>query len=340
MTTPNLASAGVARNSSSNFRSVGGRVPSVQYPAGPSAILLPNKNTENKCGRPFPQKPRYQGNSSTGRGMFLNGGLKFPNPAPRLFEQLHAERIYLLKSLQEQNDHATELLRKITDMEETMTKIHRKGDQRKLSKRLGYHRNSLRETTGQEKAILGRLGELTCEIQMRERMTQIENERQQHEQILSQLTMWQNSPQMQMNQASPGFYPYSYPMPYPPWQQQYENVGYFWPQSSPSLQYILPSLPAQYPGPPIYDPTQYYPQFNNYNIGTIPEEHQVQTTSDAEDEHEPVTIQPVGRTVSLSQVWSDLTYSATNTTYCAVPVLKRHSVPTESAKEWLGKGMD
>jgi hypothetical protein len=160
-----------------------------------------------------PKRPRY--------------GFHIPQPFPRPFEELHTERCYLLDCLQTENRKATEFLRSITPLEERLIQNDETFYQRKkVKKRLGWLRRRLDETGRQEKRILARLGQVSYEIQARERWTQIQYERRQYEsQKYFQKQLYGMHP-MQLNPEMPVFQPQGY-TPWPPgqWQQWQPHGG-------------------------------------------------------------------------------------------------------------------
>jgi hypothetical protein len=93
------------------------------------------------------------------------------------FDHLHAERGYLLSVLQEENDKATEFLRRVQPLESSLTITTSHSLRRSLKKQLGWLRCRIRETSRQERSILTRLGQLAYEIQARDRQNQIQYER-------------------------------------------------------------------------------------------------------------------------------------------------------------------
>ena len=142
-----------------------------------------------------------------------NRSSHIPQPFPRYFEELHPERWYLLDCLQIENRKATELLLSIALLEERLAEnnksFFRPG---KIKKRLGWLRGRLNEANRQERGILTRLGQVTLEIQTRERWTQIENERRMYEYELYQQYYhgFQGRQQTPLNPASPEFQPRGY----------------------------------------------------------------------------------------------------------------------------------
>jgi len=134
---------------------------------------LPNPKTRIAFAPPSPAKEIMPPQDRT---------FYIPPPNPRFFEELHSERTYLLDCLQIQNRKATELLRSIPPLEERLIQNNSPSFERKrIRKRLGWLRQKLVETNRQEKRVLARLGQLTLEIQTRERWTQIDFERRQGE---------------------------------------------------------------------------------------------------------------------------------------------------------------
>ncbi|PBP26829.1 hypothetical protein BUE80_DR002188 [Diplocarpon rosae] len=101
--------------------------------------------------------------------------------SPRSFEDLHLERAYLVDSLQQQNHRVTQLLRRISHLEEKLSQDGFHFVRRKNKKHIGWLKCQLDEITQQEQSILARLGQVTYEIQSRERWAQVEHERRQHD---------------------------------------------------------------------------------------------------------------------------------------------------------------
>ncbi|PBP27353.1 hypothetical protein BUE80_DR001622 [Diplocarpon rosae] len=101
--------------------------------------------------------------------------------SPRSFEDLHLERAYLVDSLHQQNPKVTQLLRRIGHLEEKLSQDGFHFVRRKNKKHIGWLKCQLEEVTQQEQSILTRLGQVTYEIQSRERWAQIEHERRQHD---------------------------------------------------------------------------------------------------------------------------------------------------------------
>jgi hypothetical protein len=103
--------------------------------------------------------------------------VEFPLPPSRSFDELQVERSYLVNSLQREDLKATELLKKIRHLQDACHDVIEGPLQRKLKKQLGHFKNRMCQCTKQEKTILARLGQVTYEIQSKERWSRIENER-------------------------------------------------------------------------------------------------------------------------------------------------------------------
>ncbi|RDW80697.1 hypothetical protein BP5796_05395 [Coleophoma crateriformis] len=267
----------------------------------------------------------------------------FPNSAFRAFEELHAERSYLLQILQDHNAKATNLLKQLSHLEEAVAKNGQA--RRKTTKQLGWVRSRLRECTQQEKTILARLGEVTHEIQIKDRLAQVESERQEHEQLLShQHAMFQTKhfslpppppPPAFTFYPDPGFQCQFVPGPPPqqlPLQQDINMPGW---TTGPAY------FPTQYPVLTPYIPIPMHVWQDPYNashnrspdgegtedwdsIGPMNEAAPTPPTSSSPDS-QPVQNSPspptspvpsipaVGaRTSSLSAIWSNLCYAATS----------------------------
>jgi hypothetical protein len=104
---------------------------------------------------------------------------RFLGTQPRSFEELHIERSYLLNCLQRADNRATDLLKNIRDLEESL--YNGLPDRLRIARRkLGGMKKRMHECTVQEKAILARLGQVAYEIQYNERLRRIENDRLYH----------------------------------------------------------------------------------------------------------------------------------------------------------------
>jgi hypothetical protein len=179
-----------------------------------SARLLPDQVAE----RPFSPPSPVNEVIPPGRRSF-----QIPQPLPRPFDALYTEHSYLLDCLQIEKCKATELLRSIAPLEERPMQNDEPSSKRKrVKKRLRWLRHRVDEITRQEKRILRRVRQVTLEIQMRERCTQIESERRQCEVEL--YSGFHSMQQIPLHAESPVFQPQGYQMPYTPWPT--EN----WPQ--------------------------------------------------------------------------------------------------------------
>jgi hypothetical protein len=164
--------------------------------------------------------------------------LALPEYHHHSFHQLHSERVYLLGVLQEENDKATEFLRRIPPLEETLASTTSLHIQRSIKKQLSWLKSRIKETTSQEKSILTRLGHLSHEIQEQERWNQVLQERLWNIQILrSPESLTTNTyPRMEptgaLNTLSPDFQPQppGYFVPYlwiPQQIQTFDSYGPF-----------------------------------------------------------------------------------------------------------------
>lgn len=156
-------------------------------------------------------------------------GLSTPPQPPRRLEELYAERSYLLSNLQQENFKATDLLRKLPPLEETLTPSHSSQTRRRARKQIGWLRYRINETTRQERTIMNRLRQLAQEIRSRERCNQIESEQRRYGSNIS-------SPYYNMQHlfslGTPQLHLQEYPFPYVPTPQQQPQTAEFpWRQS-------------------------------------------------------------------------------------------------------------
>jgi hypothetical protein len=242
--------------------------------------------------------------------------MPMPEPQPRSFEELHTERSYLLASLQQENFKATDLLRKIPPLEQGLVQTQMPQVRTKTKKQLGWLRYRIDEITRQEKAILARLGELTYEIQSRERWCQIESEQRLHEQLLdSHLTLWGDMQQRQVNTGSLALQPQGYPVPYATWS----TAPFIEQKPANGLQ---PSIQSYAPEPPI---THRY-------MSELPA--QTYDRNDAPTLNENLDSQALGyrrpsllhRSSSMNE--ADMDTLATSSIYEPPPKAKRNSLQT------------
>lgn len=99
-------------------------------------------------------------------------------PQPQSLQGLMTERSYLLNSLQREDAHATALLSQHSFLTHTLSLLPLPAgrEARRLQWQLKTTQTRLHETTKQEKSILNRLGQITFEIQSRERRAAVEEE--------------------------------------------------------------------------------------------------------------------------------------------------------------------
>jgi hypothetical protein len=89
------------------------------------------------------------------------------------FVGLHAERLYLLNCLQHENKKATDILRETLVLEEVLMFSTASPGRPEATKKLGWLSFRIKETNHQEQAIFARLGQLSFEIQCRDRVMQV-----------------------------------------------------------------------------------------------------------------------------------------------------------------------
>lgn len=159
-------------------------------------------------------------------------------PPTRSFHELHIERSYLLNALQREDHKATELLKKVRDIQESLQGIQGQM-QRKLKRQLGQTKCAMSQCTKQEKLILSRLGQVTYEIQSKERWIRIEHER------LLQLKC-DGFQQMRLDASCPEFVPQIYPYQ-PPLHIDYfsgNQGGYYHPMPTyaPAPGWLAPEI--------------------------------------------------------------------------------------------------
>lgn len=122
---------------------------------------------------------------------------------PRSFEELQIERLYLLNCLQHEDIKATELLRNIQFVHDEFGHGSELRGNKSRRRQLRYLKHRIRECTEQEKAIIVRLGHVTYDIQYRERLIYIENERLYHLNCYET----QQMQQVKLNATCPAFIP-------------------------------------------------------------------------------------------------------------------------------------
>jgi len=118
--------------------------------------------------------------------LFLPPALLFPNmnipphaqAAPlRSFNGLYTEHRYLLNSLEQQNYSATEILRKVSSLEDKLHQEFPPAVRRRVRKQKKWLKHRLEDTTQQEQAILTGLGQIAHEIHSLQRIAYLEYER-------------------------------------------------------------------------------------------------------------------------------------------------------------------
>ena len=127
-------------------------------------------------------------------------GLTSLDPLPHNLPELQAERTYLFNSLNAEIHKATDLLRRIPPLEHSLLGDGTSSQKRKTRKHLGWLKHRFQEASRQERTILQRLGQLTWEIQHRERMELLEEARR----LLDQ-EVWHG--RMSLNPTVPEFHP-------------------------------------------------------------------------------------------------------------------------------------
>jgi hypothetical protein len=172
-----------------------------------------------------------------------NCGLSIPVLHQPRLEELQAQRSYLLSNLQQENFKATDLLRKLPALEETLTRSQSSTVRRRSRKQIGWLRYRINETTLQERAIMNRLGQLGQEIWSREMWNQIESGRKRYESTPSSpVVVGYDMQRMCISPVTPPFHLQEYPFPYVPTTQQKHEAGDFhWGQSFHSHVSEMPS---------------------------------------------------------------------------------------------------
>lgn len=96
---------------------------------------------------------------------------------PRSFQELQIERSYLLNCLRREDHKATEFLGNILLLQDEFGHGAELRGNKSRKRQLRYLKTRMRECVEQENAILARLGHVTYNIQYREKLIRIENER-------------------------------------------------------------------------------------------------------------------------------------------------------------------
>ena len=245
---------------------------------------------------------------------------QFSQSLPQSFDELHSERSYLISCLQAEDHKAAELLRMIAPLEERLAQQHEYFIQRrKIKKRLGWLRHRFDETRRQEKRILARLGQLSFEMQTRERWTQIDFERRQRE-VEQQQSYFNYQPeiyrvqQMSLGQESSNLTLQGYQASMPldqsqqcPFPDTPQFGGFYWPAPK----------------------AQNSPMQIAELVETSPVSEEI-LPKDTSADDTPVLLRPnLGhRSSSLNDTSERLEVLSTNSVLTAVPRVKRLSLPT------------
>ena len=156
-------------------------------------------------------------------------------PSSFRIEELHAQRSYLLSNLQQENLKATDLLRKLPGLEETLTRSQTSTGRRRARKQIGWLKYRINETTRQETTILNRLNQLAQEIASKESQSRIENEQRRYgSNISDSLATYHEMQQMCLSTTGAAHHLREYPFPYvptPEQQQTHEFREFPWRQS-------------------------------------------------------------------------------------------------------------
>ena len=248
MLTPNhISSEGMGQQGEITVHSANSPSPSGKIITPPSSQSWhpdPNATPFSKSPPSSPQR-KYKPSRFNFMRRPPTRNLNDPRNSIRSSGALHAERSYLLSSLEYESLKAVALLSQIPPLEEQLAQTHHGA--RKTKKQIGWLRSRLEEATRQEETILARLGQLTHEIQIRERLSQIENERREW-QFQTIVGMSQDIGGLQLNAAISGFQPQA---PCPPWspmhwsaeQQQFSYGQLNWPGIAPAPEFDWQEIP-------------------------------------------------------------------------------------------------
>ncbi|KAL3419786.1 hypothetical protein PVAG01_08284 [Phlyctema vagabunda] len=253
---------------------------------------------------------------NTGSDLLLDDSMAFPSPPQRTFEELHAEKSYLLRNLQAEDKKSTHFLRHLSRLEESLTQAT-PYDRRTINKQLHWVRTRLRESKRQEKAILARLGDITFDVQMKERWAHIENERREQQLFLAQQPVFFQAPAIPFADCmSPFGVPYWVHIePSPTWSPS----GRYYPEA------FVPMGESPEDWRQSYDYSHQGEQLDRSGLAENSENSQDsgRPIDDGELKASPI---PVGRSQSMGNIWSDLSYAATDTVHFATPVPKRQTM--------------
>ncbi|KAF6801180.1 hypothetical protein CSOJ01_11955 [Colletotrichum sojae] len=96
--------------------------------------------------------------------------------SPGSFEQLYNERAYLAASLRSQGERSIDLMRRLSTMQDKIDHGLPPDERRKSRKKAALLKSKISEATAQEKAIMLRLGDISQELNIRERWMQVQHE--------------------------------------------------------------------------------------------------------------------------------------------------------------------
>lgn len=242
--------------------------------------------------------------------------LTIPELQQHRYDQLRTERTYLLGVLQKENEKATDLLRKLRPLEDTLSLARSNHLHRAAKKELGWLRRRIKEGARQEENILTRLDQVSHEIQSQERRNQIHPDRSNGFQITSNhrhlgVFVQGEAGPARLNPLSRVFQPQRYSVPQPSWilqpaPQVNETNNYFGPLSN------LPTasgLPTQ-----LYDHAEKSPSEDISG--------KVEQVVEYETYQQPTVIH---RSSSMNGAEFDML--ATEVTFPSTPQLKRRSLP-------------
>ena len=206
----------------------------------------------------------------------VNGAIT-PNLLSRSPSELQVESSYLLNTLLVVNQKVNELLRCIPPLEQLLLSNSSSKEKRKSRKQLGWVRCRLGEASRQEQTIHQRLGQLTWEIQQRQRVIFLEEERRNYAQHYFGLSSSSHKSYSQLDPTAPAFLPLTgrkqvWEAPgthsaHIPWQSYAYN---------PTCHAGIGTMTVQAtPGDMLYLRTEYNQQNNNtfFNINTLSPEY-------------------------------------------------------------------
>ncbi|KAM0323460.1 hypothetical protein ACHAQA_008739 [Verticillium albo-atrum] len=136
-------------------------------PTKPARPSLKRSVTSTSQARPVSSK-----NHVDTRGSLSRPALD----TPRSFQQLYDEQAYLVASRTAQEQRSRELMRRLAILEDLLNGQCPEDQGRKSKKQASLLKSKIAGAAEQEKAILGRLGEVFVELQNRERWMQVQTE--------------------------------------------------------------------------------------------------------------------------------------------------------------------